>query len=321
MQNDESTDANIENNENSANNVDTESADSLSGDSIKDEQEESSNNKEEEDSSFFKSNRGAILSITAISVVIFSFVVWFMYDITNPPSVHDDGATSFEESSDLSDIPAPELLNGEISKTENGTGFLSTIEGIENTESAFVFGQPDMEIDENTNVVDVYISFTGQKSVDLLLNSLAGFKSSVYHGQFVLVVHPVATTFAASELIPEAIAQVSDKDSSKTWGMLEQSLATSSLRNRGDYDDDMLVKLLVKSAKNLGVNDIEEDDIYAAHFNQWLLENQEHVAESVKTYVPSIYVNGERISEDDANILDSNELFAEISARLADSES
>ena len=127
MQNDESTDANIENNENS------ESADSLSGDSIKDKQEESSNSRIKEDSSFFKSKRGAILSITAISVVIFSFVVWFMYDITNPPSVHDDGATSFEESSDLSDIPAPELLNGEISKTENGTGFLSTIEGIENT--------------------------------------------------------------------------------------------------------------------------------------------------------------------------------------------
>ena len=45
------------------------------------------------------------------------------------------------------------------------------------------------------------------------------------------------------------------------------------------------------------------------------------MAESVKRYVPSIYVNGERISENSANILDSNELFAEISALLANNDS
>lgn len=222
---------------------------------------------------------------------------------------------------------SPVLLNDNVSK-ENNDFFLNTIEGIDNTESAFVFTAKDIDEKELSEKiangemvrVDLYISFTGNKSLDTLLNNLESFREYINKESIVLVVHPVATTVDASVYIPEAIAQVADLDSSKAWNMLEQSLAVGSIRKRGDYGDDTIIRLLAKSAKDLGISDINDSSLKAKRFEQWIVKNQEEVNKTVQDFVPAVVINGEKVDMGSLNTLEAGSLFREIDKQVIDNE-
>ena len=228
---------------------------------------------------------------------------------------------------DSKNAQSPVLLNDNVSK-ENDDFFLNTIEGIDNTESAFVFTAKDIDEKELSEKiasgemvrVDLYISFTGNKSLDTLLNNLESFREYINKESIVLVVHPVATTVDASVYIPEAIAQVADLDSSKAWNMLEQSLAVGSIRKRGDYGDDTIIRLLAKSAKDLGVSDINDSSLKAKRFEQWIVKNQEEVNKTVQDFVPAVVINGEKVDMGSLNTLEAGSLFREIDKQVIDNK-
>ena len=68
--------------------------------------------------------------------------------------------------------------------------------------------------------------------------------------------------------------------------MLEKSLAAGVVMLRGDYEDDVTIKLLAKSAQNLGIFDITDSTLKAKHFKTLAFsENQEKVNKIVKDFV------------------------------------
>lgn len=261
----------------------------------------------------------ALLCIIAIAAIPVG--AYFFTSPNSPLSKNEDGVP--KTLAEAAQVENPALINNEVTKG-NKDYFLNSIDGLDNTEGAFVFAAENLNAEEVSQrvadkeivPVDVYITFTGRKSLDTLFNNLDIFKQYIADESVVLIVHPVHTTVDASTLIPEAIAQVAAADSSKTWAMLEESLAAGVVMLRGDYEDDVTIELLAKSAQNLGLFDITDSTLKAKHFEHWLLENQKEVNEIVKDFVPAVFIGGKKVDSSSVNVLDTGSLFRAVNKQI-----
>lgn len=263
----------------------------------------------------------ALLCIIAIAAIPVG--TYFFTSPNSPLSKEEDGTP--KTLAEAAQVDNPSLVNDEVTKG-NKDYFLNSIDGLDNTEGAFVFAAEHLDAkevsrrvaDKEIVPVDVYITFTGRKSLDTLLNHLEVFKQYISDESIVLIVHPVYTTVDASTFIPEAIAQVAAADSSKTWDMLEESLAAGVITLRGNYEDDVIIKLLAKTAQSLGISDITDDTLKAKHFEHWLLENQKEVNEIVKDFVPVVLIGGVKVDNSSVNVLDTDSLFRAIDKQIVE---
>lgn len=203
----------------------------------------------------------------------------------------------------------PELIGG-------GTDFATGTPVVKDASGAFVFADSDTTADniKDKKVVDVYMTFGGEKSSSLFLNSIDAFKGAVSEGKFVLVVHPIFTDDDSSKVMAEGMAVVAHEQPDFTWQYFEQTLSLSSLYTSSDFSPELIVDSTAQSVQNAGVTGFDKTRLLAGSrtFEPWFSAAQEESKAKVGDYIPAVFVDGNKIDEKNVNALNTNELFKAI---------
>lgn len=207
--------------------------------------------------------------------------------------------------------PDPILLNNTIIVNETGDKKPESV-GIEGDDTGFVFAsKTHHDATTKPKIVDVYLSFSAGRGVNMLLNNLEQLKSAVDDNKIILILHPVTTDNELSELIPEALGLATEKNGSLTWGMLENSLAVASITNDNKYPVEVATQAIVNDLNGMGVT-ATVDSLKQRSFGQWLFSKQKETQKKLGGEVPSIYVDGKPVDKKNINIQNPSELMKEI---------
>ena len=209
------------------------------------------------------------------------------------------------------------LLNSEIIE-KDGEKFLPEYNKIDtDTKSSFVFGGKDINYEEKNNykIVDLYVSFTGAKSVDTIWNNIESFEGAMSNGDIILVVHPIPTQNNIAVVMPQALAKSAEENSSKTWELFVNYVAITKANheNNGTFTSEKMRESMINSAKDLGYNSINKELLESTEFLSWIFDDMDNITKKVSESIPSIYVNGEKIDYKETSYVDTNKLFEKIS--------
>lgn len=208
------------------------------------------------------------------------------------------------------------LLNSEIVE-KDGEKFLSEYDKINTpTKSAFVFGGKNIDYNETKNykVIDLYISFTGAKSVDTIWNNIESFEGAMSNGDMIVVVHPVPTQNNIAVVMPQSLAKSAEENPDKTWELFVNYIAITKANNtnNGTFTSENMRETMISSAQELGYKSINKELMESTEFLSWIFDDIENIINKTSDSIPVIYVNGEKVDYKETSYVDTNKLFEEI---------
>lgn len=202
----------------------------------------------------------------------------------------------------------PIAYNSELSS--NGDGFEPVSFMSEQAQHAFVFSN-NSEILPSTKIVEMYITFDGVKSLELLLSNYYALEEEISYNDTALVLHVIDSGSTVSDIIVSALSRSFATSPKESWDYLGELIVISQLTLEGNLDEDTIGNKIVESANKMGINTITKENIKNDFFNEWLYHYNDEKISKIGSFVPTIVVNDKTLITDD-NINDPEMFISKI---------
>lgn len=239
-------------------------------------------------------NRSTLVSIITIVVVFIIGVVGVLIYHSN--KTNDNDYTLIDS--------YPIAYNSELSS--DGESFESVSFVSEQSQHAFVFSN-NSEILPSTKIVEMYITFDGVKSLELLLNNYYSLEEEIAYNDTALIIHVIDSGSTISDRVVSALSRSFATSPKESWDYLGELIIISQLTLENNLKEDSIENKIVESANKLGINTITKENVRSDSFNEWLYKYNDEKISKIGSFVPTIFVNDKTMITDD-NINDP-ELF------------
>lgn len=179
------------------------------------------------------------------------------------------------------------------------------------TPAGFVFGNGKSM--PNAKVVEVYLDFSNQRSRDFLLMNQNSLRGMVENGTVILKVHPVPNGNAFTMYSAEAVAESFVTSPELSWDYMMELMRLAAVVKTDSADD--VVGEISKTAKELGVPDVDANSIKNGTFASWIVSVGNDPRLKTGYYPPLVYVNGQILDGNRVNLNDAGALRREVLKR------
>lgn len=158
---------------------------------------------------------------------------------------------------------------------------------------------------EGRKHLDIYLDFSSQKSIDLVLLNAVNLRGMVESGRVELRFHPVPTGNAFTMYSAEALAETFYLEPDKAWSLMIELLKESASIDTNKSSE--VLERVVEIVDSLEIDGVDSESISNGTFSSWIISVGDDPSLRVGHYPPLVYVDGRLLDPTQVNLNNSEE--------------